>query len=198
MTTKGRDTKPHIGIFGRRNYGKSSLINAMTGQDTAIVSDVPGTTTDPVKKSIEIAGLGPVIMIDTAGIDDSGELGKKRMARSKATLKIIDLAILLIIHNVFDETEADLIREFRQFNIPFIFLHNKSDEEPLRTNLSKALKDKYSVPVIDFSAHLIRNMEEVISAIQEQMPETAYTAENPCGRSYLIRRCRFAYHPHRH
>ena len=66
---KGRDTKPHIGIFGRRNNGKSSLINTLTGQDIAIVSEVAGTTTDPVKKSIEIAGIGPVVMIDTAGIE---------------------------------------------------------------------------------------------------------------------------------
>ena len=78
---KTRDNKPHIGIFGRRNNGKSSLINALTGQDIAIVSEVPGTTTDPVRKSIEIAGIGPVIMIDTAGIDDSGELGEKRIGR---------------------------------------------------------------------------------------------------------------------
>ena len=72
---KGRENKPHIGIFGRRNFGKSSLINALTGQDVAIVSEQPGTTTDPVKKSIEIPGIGPAILIDTAGIDDSGDLG---------------------------------------------------------------------------------------------------------------------------
>ena len=71
---KGKETKPHIGIFGRRNTGKSSIINALTGQDTAIVSPQPGTTTDPVKKSIEISGIGPAVIIDTAGLDDTGEL----------------------------------------------------------------------------------------------------------------------------
>ena len=80
---KGRDLKPHIGIFGRRNNGKSSLINVLTGQETAIVSEIAGTTTDPVKKSIEIAEIGPAVMIDTAGIDDTGELGQKRLLRSK-------------------------------------------------------------------------------------------------------------------
>jgi small GTP-binding protein len=73
--SKGKDIKPHIGIFGRRNTGKSSFINALTGLDVAIVSDVAGTTTDPVKKSIEIFGIGPAVLIDTAGIDDTGELG---------------------------------------------------------------------------------------------------------------------------
>ena len=74
---RGKDSKPHIGIYGRRNNGKSSLINCLAGQDIAIISDQAGTTTDPVKKSFEITGFGPVILIDTAGIDDSGELGQK-------------------------------------------------------------------------------------------------------------------------
>lgn len=181
MMTKGRDNKPHIGIFGRRNNGKSSFINTMTGQEIAIVSDVPGTTTDPVKKSIEIAGLGPVIMIDTAGIDDSGELGNKRMAKSKEILKIIDLAILLIAHNVFDEVETNLIRDFQNQDVPFIIIHNKSDEQPIKPNLLKVLQDKYSIPVIDFSAHYPENIEKIISAIHEQMPETAYTKRTLVG-----------------
>src|ERR1039457_4823072 len=181
MTTKGRDAKPHIGIYGRRNTGKSSLINVMTGQDIAIVSDFAGTTTDPVKKSIEIAGLGPVIMIDTAGIDDSGELGIKRMEKSRETLKIIDLAILLIAHNVFDEAEAGLIRDFRKQDVPFIIVHNKSDEQPLKSNLSIVLNDKYSVPVIDFSTLFPKNIEKIISAIREQMPETAYIKRTLVG-----------------
>jgi len=79
---KGRENKLHIGIFGRRNNGKSSFINAIAGQDIAIVSDTPGTTTDPVKKSVEIFGIGPAILIDTAGIDDEGALGELRVKKS--------------------------------------------------------------------------------------------------------------------
>ena len=99
MATKGRESKPHIGIYGRRNSGKSSLINCLAGQDIAIVSDHAGTTTDPVKKSFEITGFGPVILVDTAGIDDSGELGQKRIDRTLQTLDIVDLALLVVTDN---------------------------------------------------------------------------------------------------
>jgi small GTP-binding protein len=87
--SKGRENKPHIGIFGRRNYGKSSFLNMLTGQYIAIVSEHPGTTTDPVKKSIELPGVGPAIMIDTAGYDDTGDLGSKRIDKTLETLKLL-------------------------------------------------------------------------------------------------------------
>jgi [FeFe] hydrogenase H-cluster maturation GTPase HydF len=171
---KGRDLKPHIGIFGRRNNGKSSLINALTGQETAIVSEVAGTTTDPVKKSIEIAGIGPAIVIDTAGIDDSGELGQKRMLRSRDMLKLIDLAILVVAGNLFDEPEKGLIADFRKHDVPFLIIHNKSDLQPAEKELLNRIHDRYSVPVIGFSAKYPSNLQEVIQAIQESMPESAY------------------------
>ena len=171
---KGRDTKPHIGIFGRRNNGKSSLINALTGQETAIVSDVAGTTTDPVKKSIEIAGIGPAIVIDTAGIDDSGELGLKRVLRSREMLKIIDLAILVIAGNLFDEPEKELIADFRKNEVPFIVIHNKSDMQPIELELLKVIRDRYAVPVLSFSAKFPENTDELVKAIQETIPETSY------------------------
>ena len=92
---KGKDNKPHIAIFGRRNVGKSSFINAITKSDISIVSDTPGTTTDPVKKSMEIFGIGPVILIDTAGTDDVGELGDKRIKKTLfISLVICDKAVL--------------------------------------------------------------------------------------------------------
>lgn len=172
--SKARDNKPHIGIFGRRNNGKSSLINALTGQETAIVSDTPGTTTDPVKKSIEIEGIGPAILVDTAGIDDSGELGLKRVQRSKDALKTIDLAILVIANNLFDEPEKALIQDFKKQEVPFILVHNKADLQKLDAPLSQALTAKYSVPVVDFSARFPQNLDQLIAAMREQMPETAY------------------------
>jgi [FeFe] hydrogenase H-cluster maturation GTPase HydF len=172
--TKGRDTKPHIGIFGRRNNGKSSLINALTGQETAIVSEIAGTTTDPVKKSIEIAGIGPAVVIDTAGIDDTGELGEKRILRSKDMLKLIDLAILVVAENNFDEPEKGLIADFRKNDVPFIIIHNKSDLQPAEEDLLKVIREKYSVPVLEFSAKYPANLEEVVGMIRETMPESAY------------------------
>jgi [FeFe] hydrogenase H-cluster maturation GTPase HydF len=172
--SKARDTKPHIGIFGRRNNGKSSLINALTGQETAIVFETPGTTTDPVKKSIEIAGIGPVIIIDTAGIDDTGELGMKRIEKSKEAIKIIDLAILVIAHNKFDEPEKSLIRDFLKVEVPCVVIHNKSDEEKIDPDLQKVIQDRYSLPVVDFSAKFPENIDEVVRTIRQEMPETAY------------------------
>ncbi|MCX6279471.1 MAG: [FeFe] hydrogenase H-cluster maturation GTPase HydF [Bacteroidetes bacterium] len=178
---RGRDSKPHIGIFGRRNNGKSSIINAFTGQETAIVSEVAGTTTDPVKKSIEIAGIGPVIMIDTAGIDDSGELGMKRVAKTRDMLKIIDMAILVVANNIFDEPEINLISDFQANDLPYLIIHNKSDEEPFFTFLSPALKLNFNVPVVDFSARFPTNIKTVIQKIREIMPETAFRKQTLIG-----------------
>ncbi|MCK9424010.1 MAG: [FeFe] hydrogenase H-cluster maturation GTPase HydF [Bacteroidales bacterium] len=179
--TKGRDAKPHIGIFGRRNNGKSSLINALTGQDIAIVSDIPGTTTDPVKKSIEIAGIGPAVIIDTAGIDDSGDLGLKRIGKTREVLKIIDLAILVISHNEFDEPEKNLIRDFTSNDLPFFMIHNKSDEERIKPELARVIREKYDVPLLDFSAIHTLNLDEVVSVIRESMPETAFLKKTLVG-----------------
>ena len=178
---KGRDAKPHIGIFGRRNCGKSSLINVLAGQEIAIVSDIAGTTTDPVKKSIEIFGVGPVVLVDTAGIDDSGELGKKRIAKTKTVLKIIDLAILVISENTFGAFEEGLIDDFKAFGVPFFILHNKEDVENLSTDLGFSLKQKYETTILDFSALADKNTEEIILAIRRHIPETAYKSNSLLG-----------------
>ncbi len=106
---KGNELKPRIGIFGRRNYGKSSLINYLTGQNIAIVSDTPGATTDPVRKTMELGGVGPVIWIDTAGIDDFGSLGAMRVEKSLQELKQCDLAIIILSENRFEEPEETLV-----------------------------------------------------------------------------------------
>ena len=172
---KGRDTKPHIGIFGRRNTGKSSLINALTGQEIAIVSDVAGTTTDPVRKSIEIPQLGPVVMIDTAGIDDTGELGAKRISKTREVLDQIDLAILLIMHNEFTDQEKKLISDFRKSGLAWFIIHNKEDEQPMDQDLARVLRERYAVPVVGFSSVKPGGLEDVVRTIRETLPESAYT-----------------------
>jgi [FeFe] hydrogenase H-cluster maturation GTPase HydF len=179
--TKGRESKPHIGIYGRRNNGKSSLINCLAGQDIAIVSDYAGTTTDPVKKSFEITGFGPVILVDTAGIDDSGDLGQKRVDRTVRTLDIIDLALLLVTNNSWGEYEDDLIKKFRDFDLPFIVIHSKSDiEEP-----SAVFKKKVSLftgtPLFEFSCIDRRNYEELIDLIRNTIPEQSYKTQTLLG-----------------
>jgi len=179
--TKGRDTKPHIGIFGRRNIGKSSLINTLTGQDIAIVSGVAGTTTDPVKKSIEIPGIGPVVMIDTAGIDDTGDLGMKRIGKTREIFKIIDLAILVISENEFDTPEKNLVIDFQSNDLPFLIIHNKSDIAEITPGLSRFIEDTYAVPVISFSTLFPVHIEEVVSLIRSTIPETAFHRQTLVG-----------------
>ena len=178
---KGRESKPHIGIFGRRNNGKSSLINALAQQDIAIVSDVPGTTTDPVRKSMEIPGIGPAILVDTAGIDDIGELGAKRVGRTLSALKTVDLAVLVIANNIFDEAEEKLIKAFEKQEVPFLVLHNKSDQNGLSPALQSRIAEKYKVNVLSFCALQPDNIEELIAALRQSMPETAYRAKTLLG-----------------
>ncbi len=118
----------HIGIFGKRNAGKSSLINALAGQDVSVVSDVAGTTTDPVKRPMELLPLGPVVLIDTPGLDDEGDLGALRIERTKRVLYTVDIALLVTVAGVeLDNTEMQLINEFNQREIPYILVHNKED-----------------------------------------------------------------------
>lgn len=165
--------KHYIIIVGRRNNGKSSIINATTGQQTAIVSDVAGTTTDPVKKSYEIPGYASIVFIDTAGTDDSGELGLLRTQKTKEAITHADIAILVIAGNIFGEPEKQLVSQFKASNIPFIIVHNKSDIEPLAENLRNELSHEYQVPVIDFSAQNKNDIPLLISALQTiKLPES--------------------------
>jgi [FeFe] hydrogenase H-cluster maturation GTPase HydF len=178
---KGREYKPHLGIFGRRNFGKSSLINTLTGQSVAIVSEQPGTTTDPVKKSMEIPGIGPVTLIDTAGIDDTGVVGSLRVQKTREVMKLIDLAILVLNNNEFGESERNLMEDFYDAGIPCIFVHNKSDLFPLRNDFRNTLLRKYNYPVIEFNALGNDKPDELMLAIQKEMPETAYRKRSLIG-----------------
>ncbi len=178
---KGRDAKPHIGIFGRRNNGKSSLINCLADQDVAIVSEEPGTTTDPVKKSMEIPGIGPVVLIDTAGTDDSGELGKKRVAKSREVFRQIDLGILVLAENLFNEEEEAIIGMFDKWEVPYLVIHNKSDLAPLLPQLKDRLKEIYEQDVLDFSTLDALHRDELITKISESIPESAYLSKSLVG-----------------
>jgi len=182
MTAKGRDSKPHVGIFGRRNVGKSSLINALVGQDIAIVSDVAGTTTDPVKKSMEVHGLGPLIFIDTAGIDDTGDLGELRIKKSMAALKLIDLAILVISENRFEEHEVRLTEELDKLDVPFVIVHNKSDLTPVTPALREKVKSLTGREVAEYSAFYPGKYNPaLLKMLKEAMPPTALRSRGLIG-----------------
>ncbi|MBO5858505.1 MAG: [FeFe] hydrogenase H-cluster maturation GTPase HydF [Clostridia bacterium] len=139
----------HIGFFGMRNAGKSSLVNAVTGQELAVVSDVKGTTTDPVKKAMELLPLGPVVIIDTPGIDDEGELGELRIKKAKQALAQTDIAILVVDSQVgLSEKDNDLIAEFKERKTPYIIAYNKSDLSDVVTDdnsVSVSAKDKINI-----------------------------------------------------
>ncbi len=172
--SKPRDIKPHIGIFGRRNTGKSSFINFLSEQETSIVSPEAGTTTDPVKKSIEIFGIGPAVIIDTAGIDDKGELGKKRIAKSIKIISLIDMAVIIISDNVFGDFELDLVKSFNKKKVPFLVFHNKSDVATLIPALSDQIKANGGNNCIEISTLNQKYREVIIEAFKETIPETAY------------------------
>lgn len=158
----------HITLFGRRNSGKSSLVNALTGQDTVIVSPTPGTTTDPVTKAMEIHPLGPCLLIDTPGFDDEGELGEMRVER---TLKIIgktDIALLLC--ETGDAQEQEWLQRLKERGIPVILILNKADARPDTTELAEQIKAGCGQPPITVSAKDGTGIEAIHHAILEKSP----------------------------
>ncbi|MGN0623265.1 MAG: [FeFe] hydrogenase H-cluster maturation GTPase HydF [Oscillospiraceae bacterium] len=161
-TTPSAD-RVHIGIFGRRNAGKSSIINAITGQELAIVSDVAGTTTDPVSKAMELLPLGPVVMIDTPGLDDQGELGKLRVMKSYQVLNKTDIAVL-VVNAQEGRTAADdaILEKIKAKNIPYIIVYNKCDTGTV---------DKLSDDEIAVSAKTKENIYELKERIAALVPQ---------------------------
>ena len=151
----------HIGFFGMRNAGKSSLVNAVTGQKLSVVSDVKGTTTDPVKKAMELLPLGPVVIIDTPGLDDEGELGEMRVEKAKQVLPKTDIAVLCVDASV-GKTDKDnsLISAFEERNIPYIVAYNKADILKTREELPKN-----SIYVSAVSGENINELKEKIASL---------------------------------
>jgi [FeFe] hydrogenase H-cluster maturation GTPase HydF len=131
----------HIGIFGKRNTGKSSILNALTHQDVSIVSNVAGTTTDPVEKPMELLPLGPVLFIDTAGIDDAGDLGEKRIEKTLAVFDRTDLGVIVTNFNEWGKYEQSIIDEFKDRAIPFIIVFNKTDIYEENTEITSTLNN---------------------------------------------------------
>lgn len=178
---KGNELKPHIGIFGRRNYGKSSLVNYLTGQDIAIVSNLAGTTTDPVKKTMEIGGVGPVVWVDTAGIDDEGIVGRKRIEKSFEMLSQSDLALILFTDNRFEAEEVMLVEHCRNRNIPFILIYSQSDRIAPDQALLDRIAEDYDTQVFVLSVKNPALRTPLTLRIREALPETAYVHQSLLG-----------------
>jgi [FeFe] hydrogenase H-cluster maturation GTPase HydF len=169
-TPKG--ARLHIAIFGRRNAGKSSLINALTSQDIALVSDVPGTTTDPVYKAMEILPLGPVMLIDTAGIDDVGDLGALRVERTMQVLNKTDLALLVLEPAAgLTDYELGLAADIKKRKLPLVAVVNKSDEAAVASEKLAAWAEVLGEPVLAVSAKTGQGVEELKRLIIRKAPD---------------------------
>ena len=157
----------HIALFGRRNSGKSSLINALTGQDAALVSDIPGTTTDPVNKAMELHGIGPCVIIETPGFDDEGTLGEMRIERTLKAIERTDIALLLCEETNLQE-EAAWMQQLKAKNIPVILILNKTD---IRKDISSLIEQELGQKPLLVSAKEKKGMEDIRLAILEKLPQ---------------------------
>lgn len=152
----------HIAIFGQRNAGKSTLINALTRQKLSVVSEVPGTTTDPVSKAMEFLPLGPVVMIDTAGFDDEGHLGGLRVEKTYEVLRKTDLAVLVVLSGTaVSEAELDFVKELKERKIDAIVAVNKTDLFPIGTAELAAVSKALGLPAVAVSSETGAGLEDL-------------------------------------
>lgn len=161
----------HIGFFGRRNAGKSSVVNAVTGQELSVVSDVKGTTTDPVTKAMELLPMGPVLIIDTPGYDDEGELGELRVKKTKQILNKTDVAVLVVDGTVgLTPVDEELIKIFKQKGLNYITVYNKCDLMSV-SHMIKLSKDDSAILVSATDRKNIDQLKEKIALMAEVGPE---------------------------
>ncbi|WP_255720134.1 [FeFe] hydrogenase H-cluster maturation GTPase HydF [Oryzibacter oryziterrae] len=183
MLNTPKGLRLHIGVFGRRNVGKSSLVNALVGQSVSIVSDVAGTTTDPVEKSMEIAPLGPVMFIDTAGIDDVGDLGEMRKAKTAAALEHTDLGIIVTDQAGIGADERQLIEALKARSTPFFVVFGKADLG-VPTQEAITYLDEARIPWISASAQTPADRPKLLAALLDAAPDDRF--EEPHLVSDLI------------
>lgn len=170
MQDTPRANRLHIGLFGKRNSGKSSLINALTNQETALVSDVAGTTTDPVYKAMEIHGIGPCVFIDTAGLDDEGELGALRIRQTMRAMERTDVALLVCTGDDI-EKELEWNRLLKEKNIPVIWILNKADLLADATTTVRSIETKCGQVPLAVSARTKQGMEDIRRSLIAKLPD---------------------------
>ena len=169
LTDTPNANRLHIALFGRRNSGKSSLVNALTGQDTALVSDTPGTTTDLVSKAMEMQGIGPCLFIDTPGFDDEGELGELRISRTLKAIEKTDIALLLCGDTTFSH-EKEMLALLKEKNIPVIPVLNKIDIRENSDSLATYIEKECKIRPLLVSAKEEIGIEQIRQAILEKLP----------------------------
>jgi len=175
-----RSNRLHIGIYGKRNSGKSSLVNAITGTETALVSDYAGTTTDPVYKAMEIYGIGPCVFIDTAGFDDEGEIGELRVKKTKESLNKTDVALVVFDGSKDIEKEKEWIETLKKKGIPTVAVLNKSDLLNDIEDISNYIEKETGIEPIVVSAKEKSGIEQIRGAILRNLPED-YDAQSITG-----------------
>ena len=161
----------HIGIFGKTNAGKSAFLNRITNQDVSIVSDIAGTTTDVVEKSMELLPVGPVVFLDTAGINDSTELAGERIEKTMKVINRTDVAVIICDYNGIDDYEMNLIKKFEELQIPYMVVVNKSDIQEIPDDKYKKIVEKVRnrVPDVTITSDFIAGFP---SETEEQFVET--------------------------
>lgn len=170
MQDTPRANRLHVGLFGKRNSGKSSLINALTNQETALVSDVAGTTTDPVYKAMEIHGIGPCVFIDTAGLDDEGELGALRIRQTMRAMERTDVALLVCTGDDI-EKELEWNRLLKEKNIPVIWILNKADLLADATATVRSIEKKCGQVPLAVNARTKQGMEDIRRSLIAKLPD---------------------------
>lgn len=164
-----RANRLHIGLYGKRNVGKSSLVNAITGQSIAVVSDVPGTTTDPVYKAMELHPVGPVVFIDTAGLDDTGDLGRLRVGKTLEAAQKTDLA--LVVFAAAPDVETEWVADLSRRGVPVVAVVNKADELEDAEAIRAEIKSRLRLDAIVVSARTGENVDAVRDAILAELPD---------------------------
>lgn len=167
-TPKGM--RVQIGLFGRRNVGKSSILNALTGQSVSIVSDVAGTTTDPVEKPMELLPIGPVLFIDTAGVDDVGDLGRMRTEKTANIFDRTDIALIVTEAGTCTPFEETLLEDFKQRGVPAILVWNKCDQNTANAD-DAALAERFSAVAVQTSATTRHGIDDLRQALLNSLPE---------------------------
>ena len=169
LTNTPSGNRLHIGIFGKRNSGKSSLLNAITGQEIALVSEVKGTTTDPVSKAMEIHPIGPCLLIDTAGFDDTGDLGSMRIKKTKAVLDKTDIAVM-VFTDMEMEPEAQWIAILKKRNIPMLAVVNQVDRIEQAQEIKRQIEQRFSLTPLLVSAKEKTGISQIKNEILRLMP----------------------------